>query len=202
MLYVTGAMLAVFVIWQAAMPGLINMMAFSRSHILAGEFWRVITFALIPPALNSSIWLLLALFVAYRLGTNLEHTWGKTLFTLYFFFGMLGAIISGFITGFGTNQYFLLSILLAFCYLNPNMQFLLFFIIPVKAKYIALFNWVMYALAFINANFAGRVAIIFSLINFFIFFGPDVFKTIRQNYNTSKRRRRYQKNWGDNNPWR
>jgi len=202
MLYITGTMLAVYALSLIAMPGLVSFMSFSRAHILAGEVWRVATFALVPPLSGQPLFVLLSLFVAYRIGSNLEYTWGTTLFNMYFFLGVIGAVIAGFISGFGTNSYLLLSLILAFCYMNPNATFLLFFILPVKAKHIALFNWAFYVLAFIQGDFPARVAIIFSLLNFFLFFGPEVWRTMRQNYESARRKRNYHKNWGNNNPWR
>jgi len=201
MIYVTATMLAVYVLWLIAMPPLLSFLDFNRALILDGEFWRVLTFVLMPLS-GSTLFVLLSLFVAYRIGSNLEYTWGKALFNMYFFLGVIGAIIAGFVSGFGTNQYLFLSLILAFCYMNPNATFLLFFILPVKAKHIAIFNWVLYVWAFIQGNFSDRVAIVFSLLNFFLFFGPEVWRTMRQNYDSAKRRRQYQKSWGDNNPWR
>jgi len=206
MLYLTATMLAFYLAWMIIMPGLFGLISFSRELILSGQFWRVITFVLLPPYLppvrELSLWPLLTLFIAYRIGTNLEYVWGKTLFNMYLFFGMLGAIIAGFITGFATTYYIFLSLILAFCYLNPNATFLLFFIVPIKAKHIAFINWALYIWSFIQGNFSTRVAIIFSLLNFFLFFGPTVWRNMRQNYNTLRRRREFVKNWGDQNPWR
>ena len=202
MLYITATMLAFYVLWLIIMPGLYGLLFFSRELILSGEFWRIITFVLIPHNLGSPIFVLLTLFVAYRMGQNLEYVWGKARLTLYLIFGVLGAIIAGFITGGATNYYIFLSLILAFCYMNPNATFLLFFILPVRAKHIAMFSWLFYAWSFIRGDFSSRVALVFSLINFFLFFGPDVWRTMRQNYNIVRRRKQYQKNWGDNNPWR
>ena len=206
MLYITATMLAFYVTWLIIMPGLYELISFNRWLILDGEVWRAITFLLIPYNIGSPFFVLLSLFIAYRIGTSLEQLWGKTLFNMYLFFGAVGAIIAGFIAGFATNYYLFLSIILAFCYINPNATFLLFFILPIKAKHIAFINWALYIWSFIQASLRGdlrdQMAIIFSLINFFLFFGPNVWRTMRQNYNTLRRRREYMKSWGDQNPWR
>ena len=203
MLFITATMLAFYMVWLIIMPGLFELISFNRWLILDGEFWRAVTFLLIPyNTTGSPIFVLLFLFIAYRIGTSLEQLWGKTLFNMYLFFGAVGAIIAGFIAGFATNYYIFLSLILAFCYINPNATFLLFFILPIKAKHIAIINWVLYIWSFIQGNFSTRLAIIFSLLNFFLFFGPNIWRTMRQNYNTVRRRRQYQKSWGDQNPWR
>jgi hypothetical protein len=202
MMYVSATILGVYLFSELMMRGLPVLMFFSRAHILAGEFWRIITFAFLPPVGGTALFVLIGLFVAYRIGASLEYAWGKTLFTMYIIFGVIGAIIAGFISGGTTNYYIFLSLILAFCYIHPNATFLLFFILPVKAKHIAIINWAFFAWEFITGNFVSRTAIVFSLINFFLFFGPDIWKTMQQNYNTSRRRREYQKNWGNQNPWR
>ena len=203
MMYVSATMLAVYMLTLMIMPPLMGMMAFHRGLFLQGEVWRIFTFVLLPPQPGQSpIWVLLSLFILYRIGGSLEQTWGKTRFTLYVILGIIGAIISGFITGFGVNTYVYLSFILAFCYMFGNATFLLFFVLPVKAKWIAVFIWAGFAWAFIWGNFVSRVAIIFSLINFFIFFGPDILQDVRQTYHAARRRREYRKNWGNNNPWR
>ena len=203
MMYVTGTMLAVYMLTLLIMPGLMGMMVFHRGLFLDGEIWRVVTFLLLPPRPHEGpLWVVITLFVTYRIGTALEQAWGTTRFTLYLLLGFVGAVAAGFITGFGVNTYIYFSLILAFCYMYSNATFLLFFILPVKAKYIAIFIWALFGLAFIQGNFASRVAIIFSLINFFLFFGPDVWNTATQNYKAAKRRHEYRKNWGENNPWR
>ena len=51
---------------------------------------------------------------------------------------MIGAIIAGLITGYGTNTYLNLSLFLAFATVAPDTTFLLFFILPVKAKWMGI----------------------------------------------------------------
>ena len=203
MLYITTTMLAFYVLSLIIMPGLFGLIAFDRELILSGEFWRIITFLLVPPYLGSPLWVLVSLFMVYRFGTSVEQTWGKTRLTLYLLFGALGAIAAGFISGFAVNTFVASSIVLVFCYLHPHASLLLFFVLPVKARYIAIFTWAGFIVTFILLrSLAFRMAIVFAVLNFLLFFGPDVWRTMRQNYNIVRRRKQYQKNWGDNNPWR
>ena len=50
------------------------------------------------------------------------------------------------------------------------MQFLLFFIIPVKAKWLGILNGVYFVYELIVGSWATRTAIILSVLNFLIFF--------------------------------
>ena len=50
------------------------------------------------------------------------------------------------------------------------MHVLLYFIIPIKIKWLGILYGVLIIVEFINTSWAGRVAIIASLLNFIIFF--------------------------------
>jgi len=51
-----------------------------------------------------------------------------------------------------TSEFLYMSIFLAFAYLNPNYELLLFFIIPVKVKYLAWFDVVFTVLSIISGR--------------------------------------------------
>lgn len=162
-----------------------------RDGILQGQVWRLITFIFIPP--NKNIFVIFALYVLYIFGRSLENMWGSFRFNLYYFIGVLSAIIAAFIAGSASTVYLSLSIFLAFAYLYPNFKLLLFFIIPVKAKYLAWFNVFFVITTLIFANIEDKVAALFSFLNFFIFFGRDFWRkwvTPKISAFLKKRRRR------------
>lgn len=202
MIYITATQLAVYVLGYFFIPQLFYYMQLSWPLVLEGEVWRLITFIFLPPASGNFLFLFIALYAAYHIGTSLETAWSTMLFTLFYGMGVLGAILSSIITGYAVNSYIYLSMFLAYAYLYPDATFMLFFVLPVKAKWLAIADWALYIYLFVMGTNADRLAIVFSLINFFIFFGPDVWKTMKNNYKTSKRRREFRKNWGKDNPWR
>ena len=63
-----------------------------------------------------------------------------------------------------------MSIFLAFAVMYPDMQVMLYFIIPIKMKWMAIVYAVLTLYEFIVSGWAGRVAIFMSLLNFIIFF--------------------------------
>ena len=63
---------------------------------------------------------------------------------------------------------------MAFATLYPETQFLLFFIIPLKAKYLAWFYLAYNALAVIIGTFPYNLFPIVALLNYFLFFGSDI----------------------------
>ena len=69
----------------------------------------------------------------------------------------------------GTN-YITMSIFLAFAVIYPDMEVMLYFILPIKMKWMALVYVVLAGYDFINGGIGIRVAIGASLLNFVIFF--------------------------------
>ena len=101
--------------------------------------------------------------------------------------GYLGSVASGFIMGYTTNYYLNLSLFLAFAILNAEAKVLLFFVIPIKVKWLALVDLILLLLSFIISSWTMRVAIIFSLINVVLFF----WKIPYRNMVSRLRRRRF-----------
>lgn len=127
------------------------LLGFHPSYILHGQVWRLVTFIAVPTS-SSPIWFAISLFFYYFLGTTLEREWGTAKFSLYYFTGALLTVIAGFIGGFFmgdmaalwsaptiTMYQVNLSMFLAFATLYPDAQLTLYFIIPVKAKWLAVF---------------------------------------------------------------
>ena len=126
------------------------------------------------------------------IGSNLENEWGSFRFNLYYFLGMLGTTIATFITkGGATPTYINLSLFLAFAHLYPNFQVLLFFILPIKVKYLAWLNWIFIGYTIIFQSVPYKVAAIVSVINFLIFFGPDIISDIKLRRQVHKNRKQF-----------
>ena len=148
---------------------------FDREAIFHGQIWRLVSFIFMPPS-SSPVFLLISLMFYWYLGTSLQNTWGTFRFTVYYLCGMLGAILAGLITGYATNTYLNLSLFLAFAFLYPNHEFLLFFILPVKVKYLAYLDLAFLAISFFTNTLTVKLAIIASLAGFLLFFGPEIYR--------------------------
>ena len=132
-------------------------------------------------------WLIVALYFYYWIGSSLEREWGTARFTLYYLSGalltVLGVVIVSLITGnhyltiYGTG-YVNLSMFLAFAVLFPDVQVLLFFIIPVKMKWLAYIDVGLFAAGIIRAilvrNWGGVILPVMALLNFLIFAWPTL----------------------------
>lgn len=188
MIYLIAAYCIGFVI-NAVQPSFMLMLTLSPYHILHGQVWRLITWILMPTDTRVFSLLIMALLY-YQLGSALERSWGTFRFNVYIFGGMLFTVIGAFIlygiyaaTGTGSletislissltfsTNYINLTIFLAFAVMYPEMQILLFFIIPVKMKWMAVVYAVLIAINLILTSWGGRIAIIMSILNFLIFF--------------------------------
>lgn len=166
-----------------------NWLCLNARAILRGQIWRIVTFIVYPPMgmsslgaapvsmLSDLLFNAIALSLYYSLGTTLERTWGAFKFNVYFFMGVLGHVLAAVIAwlGFGqmlilTTTYLNLSLFFAFAAMYPDLQFLLFMVIPVKAKVLAIFDGIFFLYSFIMGSAATRCAIALSLLNFLIFF--------------------------------
>ena len=199
MMYVTVTMLAVFL--SGLLLGLpVNQwLTLDRAAVLRGEVWRLVTFIFMPPT-DSPLWLLLSLYFFYFIGSSLENEWGSTRFTIYYIFGVAGAIIAAMIVGYGHNMYLNMSLFLAFAQLFPDHQIMLFFVIPVKVKYLAYVDWAMLALLFLLGGWSVKASVLASVANFFLFFGKDFFDSFNNWRRYGKRRRKFKqdaKNYRD-----
>lgn len=163
---------------------------FSFDRFIAGQYWRIFTFIFIPPD-SSLLFMIFALYFYYMIGTTLEREWGSFWFNIYYVFGVIGTIIAGFISGAATNYYLNLSLFFAFAVMHPDFQLLLFFFVPIKIKWLAFVDAALFLVSFIFGTWPARAAILASIINFLIFFGPGFFRSIRERIEIEKRRKKF-----------
>lgn len=169
---------------------LARMLSLDRNAIFQGQVWRLLTFTMIPP--NGTLLLtLLSLYFYYFIGSSLESAWGSFRFDFYYVCGIIGTIIAAMITGYASNIYLNFSLFLAFAMLFPDMQVLLFFIIPIKVKYLALVDALFFIVQFILGGWSTKVAILFCLLNFFLFFGGSFIRKIKQEVGFYKTRKNF-----------
>lgn len=180
---------------------LVYWMALVRDLVFSGQIWRLLTFLLIPPLMEGSILttsgiiqVALMLYFYYFIGTALEGRWGARRFLLYYAIGALAAILAGLISGIGFNQFLYLSMFFAFAIQYPDFQLLLFFVLPIKVKWLALFNAVYHIYLFAIGTWPVRLAILFSLLNLVLFFGGDLLTMARQSIAQWRRRQLFKKN--------
>ena len=193
--WMIGAYTIGFVLYTVS-PGILNLLTLSPYHILHGQIWRLFTWVLMPTESNLIFLLIMALFY-YQLGTTLERTWGTFRFNVYIFSGMIFTVIGAFVLyaiyyvqnlsaitampalaanlssslgwGYSVN-YINMSIFLACAVMYPDMQVMLYFIIPIKMKWMAIVYGVLIVYNFVMSGWAGRISIVMSMLSFIVFF--------------------------------
>lgn len=160
-----------------------SLLAFDRSLILQGQVWRMFTF-LFTSWGQGLFFFLLAMYFLWFIGTSLEREWGSGKFTLYYLLGWVLSLISGMITGYASSSYLDMTLFLAFATLFPDVQFLLFFIIPIKAKWLAWADGVLLALGLMRSllvlDWGGVLAVVIAVLNYLLFFWPELSHQVRR----------------------
>ena len=187
-----GIVFALMYIWPTLGYRLYSLIALTRTGLMCGQIWRLVTFVFVPPS-SSPIFILFALYFYYMIGIGLENQWGKVRFNLYYLVGMLGSIIAALITGYADNTFLNLSLFFAYAALYPDEQVLLFMILPIKMKYLALADAALYLYYFIVGTASTRITIVLCLLNVVLFLGGDILNTIRRESKYWKTRYNFRK---------
>ena len=189
MLFVVFGTLAVWLLGAMDTTGRLEYyLAFDANAVLHGQIWRLITFIFIPQ--SSGLWLLLFLYFYYFIGSALERQWGPGRVTIYYLMGMLMTVIYGFITYFVTGRsyamtsnYINLSMFFAFATLFPDNMVLVFYIIPIKIKWLALVDALYFVYAIFSDLGRGMGMMSFlplvAMLNYFLFCGDTLMQMIR-----------------------
>ena len=165
----------------------VGYLQFVPALILNGQVWRLVTWVVVPNA-SSPFMLLLTCYFYYWIAAMLEREWGTARFTLFYLGGMVLSVVLGMALGLGQmnlthtiaslnlSYHLNLSISLVLAVLYGEMQVLLFFVVPVKMKWMALIDVVLVIVDMVDLFKLGywmlALVPLASFINFFIFTWP------------------------------
>lgn len=187
-LYLVAAMGVVFVL-EMSLPGAGQRLTLDVGAILQGEVWRLLTWVLLPPS-TSIIWILFSLMMYHMIGTQLEAHWGAFRYQVYLLFGFLFTLAGAALTGApATNSYLLLSLFLAFATLWPDFQFLIFFILPVRVKWLAWLSALGLLFDFITSPGWTKILPVLTVGNYLLFFWRDLLELSRRGVGRASRQR-------------
>lgn len=177
--------------WSVSFLGFYNIegIALLPLAVMQGEIWRLGTFLLLPPAAHP-VFIAFAWYLFWMMGTALEGYWGVFRYNLFLITGWLLTVAVAFFFPYhyATNLFLAGSVLLAFALLNPDFEMMLFFILPVKIKWLALIQWLGYGYSMIVGSWSVRLAVMASIGNFLLFFSGEIINRIR----TGRRRMEHQ----------
>ena len=177
-------------------PAFLDQLELYPVAVAHGEVWRLVTFLFLPWGGGGrgglgAFFTIVALMFLYTVGTSLEAEWGNFKFDAYYLIGAIATIAGALLFGPVTNEFLNLSLLLAFASVFPNYEILLFFILPVKMKWLGLLDaaYMLYALATGSPNI--RAGIVAALISWLLFCAGPLLATLRGQAAVSSRRKKF-----------
>ena len=189
---VVAATVLVYLLDMFSLGSASALLSFSRYAILHKfQLWRIITFVFVPEGSSLGIFgFAVSLYFYWWIGSMLEREWGFARFSLFYFLGVLFNVIFGFLAGYSSVFYLNLSLFFSFAALYPDMRVLLFFIIPIKVKWLAAVDAVFFALSIVTSllrlDIVGALLPVIAVLNFLLFFWSDLTDAV------NRRRRRHQ----------
>lgn len=165
--------------------------------IIHGQVWRLVSWLLIPPNTGNIFFTLIMLFFYYSIGTSLERVWGTWQYNVFILTGIGLTIASAFVfmgvsfltggtggmlTQMGAEVYFsYLSAAFSTYYINvgiffayaltfPDAVVLMFFIIPMKVKWLGVLDVAYLVYEFVVSPGPSRYAIAATFINIAILY--------------------------------
>ena len=161
---------------------LLSYIAFSAEDILNGQVWRLVSF-LFYPITSGRLIGLIAIYFYYWMGSSLEKYWGTVQFNIYILLGWLAFVLFGFavyfITGLNVpikGDYLYFSMLFALATMFPDTQVLAYMIIPIKMKWLAVFDAALFLYEIIAgwSAFPANLPPLVAVLNYLLFFGAEL----------------------------
>jgi membrane associated rhomboid family serine protease len=140
--YLLLANVGIFVLEFLWGSELIYLFGLTPALVKKGFIWQPVTYMFLHGGLFH---ILINMFVLWMFGCEIERTWGTKEFVKYYFITGIGAGLLTFILSFNSHiptigaSGAIFGILVAFALMFPNRLIYLYFIFPVKAKYLVIF---------------------------------------------------------------
>ncbi|MEO0454694.1 MAG: hypothetical protein AAFY98_11240 [Verrucomicrobiota bacterium] len=178
-------------------PGFVELLYLDPIAVRNGEVWRLLSFLVIPRYSPdgdfSLVFLLIFVLFMWMVSNGLEEALGSFKLTLYLLISVTFIGTSCLLTNtLGYHAFLYQSLIVFFALLYPDIEILLFFIIPLKMKWLGIFIGSISALVFILAPLSQKALILASYSGFLIFTVPHFFQTWKNKRETERRRNRFE----------
>ena len=215
MLYIcVGSGIVTFLSLMNGGNAVYSLLCFDKTAILHGQVWRLVSWLLTEQLGGNPLLSVLFLYFFYRLGQAVEMSIGTFKFNLFYLGGVVmmdlfamlfcptkPAIIGNmlippeiFTLLYSNMAYYLhLSMVLAFSTMYPDSQFMIFFVIPVKAWVLALIDLVLIGISVFNMCyplmlFPHCLFPLIGLLNYFLFFGSEMHNLLPLSWRVRRKR--------------
>lgn len=170
-------------------------MALDPELVFKGEWWRLFTFVFLAPLGAFPLFAFFFFWFFYFIGTTLENTWGTFRYNAYLAIGYLATVAAAFLAhaiqpgaGLIVGDYLYGSLFLAFARLFPDFEIYVFFILPVKVKWLARLQWLGYWFVAFFGDWHSRLMALAAIANYLFFFGRAVLSEAKQGHRQMQRR--------------
>ena len=183
-----------FLAVRGVLPGdvALDRLMLDPAMVMQGEVWRLVTFLFTPPPIGP-IFVIFYFALFHLFGSTLEREWGTFKYNLFLLIGYLANVAAAFAGSFilqqhlelapdnvltlasrnATNGFLYGSIFLAFARLYPHFTLNLFFVLPIRIKWLALLMWLGYAYALVSGSWMTRMLVVATVANYLLFFGRE-----------------------------
>lgn len=160
-------------------PGFVEALNIDTPKIVSGEVWRLIGFIALPRN-DDVLWLIIGVMFLFWMNDGMEQAWGSFRVCLYAVVtalmlmatGLVLFFVPGLISAVGGLVWYE-AMFLAFATLYPDMTVRLYFVIPVRMKYL---GWIFGAtLTFIAfSSWLVAVTVLAGILPYLLVFGPTL----------------------------
>src|ERR1019366_6221119 len=97
--------------------------------------------------------------------------WGAFKFNAFYLVGAAGTVVAALLAGPQSNFWLDASLFLAFATMFPDVQILLFFILPIRVKWLGIVAGLGIAVALAMGDWGTRASLVAAMGNYALFFG-------------------------------
>lgn len=175
---VVGGTAIAFVL-ALARPAFLNALVLDPSAVRAGEVWRLFTYLFVP-TVSSPIWIVFELMLLWTFGEALEQAWGAFRVNLFYLVGILGTTAAAWLSGDPQGSTWMnRALFLAFATLHPEYTITLFFVLPVRVKWLALVGVGLVGFQLLGASTGTILAAVVAMSNYLLFFSGHLVALLR-----------------------
>lgn len=166
--------------------------------IFQGQVWRLVSWLFLPVSLNPFFFAITVMFMLF-VSNSIEGEWGAFRVNLYLGASALGLALAGlapFFAGYSLafGAIFFSGAFLAFATLFPNQIIQLFFIIPIKAKWLGVADAVGLVALVLTASSPVLMGtlVVLGLTPYLLTFAPGFLDNYRRESTAKVRRHRFE----------
>ena len=190
-LFQLGVLVLMLMMSKESAQGYEDMLSLDMDRVMQGQVWRLVTHVFIPRS-NSILWAVLGTLIMMWIGRGLEAAWTPFRVNLYILAWMVAVTAGNLLFGWPAEALFLYQTLFfAFATFYPNEEIMVYFILPVKIKWLAFIAAGMTLLGVVQQPVLV-LPVIIGHLNYLIAFVPGFLKEGLQAAKVTDRRSRFQ----------